>query len=87
MWTLKFTSGRKRQSELLCCLKAAKNIWISPSRIWSLYHPGRLRGKHARNVYAKTREECERLLANLIQQLKAQIAAEKEPLRLEEKAG
>jgi hypothetical protein len=35
----------------------------------------------------KTREECERLLANLIQRMKAEIAIEKERLRQEEKAG
>ena len=39
--------------------------------------------KHPRNVYAKTREECEQLLAEMILQMKAEIAAEKERLRLE----
>ena len=43
--------------------------------------------KHPRNVYAKTREECEQLLAEMILQMKAEIAAEKERLRLEEQAG
>jgi len=38
---------------------------------------------HPRNVYTKTREECERLLAEMILQMKAEIAAEKERLRLE----
>lgn len=42
--------------------------------------------KHARNVYAKTREECEVLLAHLIQQMKAEIAAEREQLRQQEYA-
>ena len=37
--------------------------------------------KHARNVYAQTREECEEVLANLIQQMKAEIAGEKERLK------
>ena len=41
--------------------------------------------KHTRNVYAKTREECEQLLAELIEQMKAEIAAEKERLRQKEK--
>ena len=34
--------------------------------------------KHSRNVYAKTREECETLLPGLIQQMKAEIRAIKE---------
>lgn len=35
----------------------------------------------ARNVYAKTREECEEKLAELITQMNAEIAAEKERLK------
>ena len=34
--------------------------------------------KHARNVYAKTREECEEKLKKLIEQMKKEIVAVKE---------
>ena len=43
--------------------------------------------KHPRNVYAHSKEECERLLAEMIQEVKAEIAAEKERLSLSKKAG
>ena len=39
--------------------------------------------KHSRNVYAKTREECEALLPGLIEQMKAEIKAIKESGNLE----
>lgn len=42
---------------------------------------------HVRNVCEETREEYEHLLAKLIEQIKAEIAAEKERLRQEEKTG
>lgn len=42
--------------------------------------------KHPRNVYAKTYEECEEKLTELITQMKAEIAAEKERLKNEGKA-
>ena len=42
--------------------------------------------KRARNVYAHSLEECEKLLAELIAQTKAEIAAEKERLRSAGKA-
>ena len=36
--------------------------------------------KHARNVYAHSEEDCEKLLAEMIAEMKAEIAAEKERL-------
>ena len=41
------------------------------------------RQKHSRNVYAKTREECEALLPGLIEQMKAEIKAIKESRNLD----
>ena len=38
----------------------------------------------SKNVYAKTREECETLLAELIKEMKAEIQTEKERLKQEE---
>ena len=40
-----------------------------------------------RNVHADTEEECERLLAIMIAEMRAEVAAEKERLRAESKAG
>ena len=45
------------------------------------------RQKHARNVYAHSEEECERLLAEMMAEMKAEIAAEKEHLNVDPKAG
>ncbi len=38
----------------------------------------------SRNIYAKTREGCETLLAELIKEMKAEIQAEKERLKQEQ---
>ncbi len=46
------------------------------------YSPRNAYGKReAHNIYAKTREECEEKLAELIVQVKADIKAEKERLK------
>ena len=42
--------------------------------------------KHARNVYAHSEEECEKLLAELITEMKAEISMEKERLGANPKA-
>ena len=45
------------------------------------YSPIDAHGKRiSRNVYAKTREECEKKLAAMIEEVKKEIAAEKEKL-------
>lgn len=49
------------------------------------YSPRDANGKRiSRNVYAKTREECEVLLAEMIKEMKAEIQAEKELLKQEQ---
>jgi hypothetical protein len=48
------------------------------------YSPKDAHGKRlSRNVYAKTREECEEKLAEMIAKTKAEIAAQKEKLKAE----
>ena len=42
--------------------------------------------KHARNVYAHSEAECEALLAEMILEMKAEIAAEKERIKAAPKA-
>ncbi len=47
------------------------------------YSPRDAHGKRiSRNVYAKTREECEEKLAKMIKEMKKEIAAEKERMKL-----
>lgn len=58
---------------------------ISPD-LWKVfegrYSPANAYEKRTpKNVYAKTREECEEKLAELITQMNAEIAAEKERLK------
>ena len=43
--------------------------------------------KRTRDVYAATKDECEKLLAAMIVEMKTEVAAEKERLRAEGKAG
>ena len=43
--------------------------------------------KRTRDVYADTEDECEKLLAEMIVEMKTEVAAEKERLRAEGKAG
>lgn len=51
------------------------------------YSPTNAYGKRTpKNVYAKTREECEEKLAELITQMNAEITAEKERLKAEQSA-
>ena len=38
----------------------------------------------SRNIYAKTREECETLLAELINEMKVEIKAERERIKAEQ---
>ena len=42
--------------------------------------------KRTRDIYADTEEECEKLLAVMITEMKTEVAAEKERLRAENKA-
>ena len=73
--------GQRRKPGTGCISQINDHLW--EGRYSPIWPDGK---KHARNVYAKSREECERLLADLIQQMKAEIAAEKERMRQKEKA-
>ena len=65
--------GRKRKPGTGCITQISENCW--EGRYSPMWPDGK---KHSRNVYAKTREECEVLLPGLIQQMKAEIKAIKE---------
>ena len=57
-------------------------IYQMNDHLWEgKYSPRGADGKRvSRNVYAKTREECEEKLAVMIEEVKREIAAEKEKL-------
>ena len=65
--------GRKRKPGTGCITQISEHCW--EGRYSPMWPDGK---KHSRNVYAKTREECEALLPGLIEQMKAEIKAIKE---------
>ena len=79
--TFQAHKGQRRKAGTGCVTQINDHLW--EGRYSPVWPDGK---KHPRNVYAKTREECERLLAGMIPQMKAEIAAEKERLRLEKQA-
>lgn len=79
--TFQAYKGQRRKPGTGCLSQINDHLW--EGRYSPIWPDGK---KHARNVYAKSREECEQLLAELIEQMKTEIAAEKERLRQAEKA-
>ena len=74
--------GQRRKPGTVCVSQVNDKLW--EGRYSPIWPDGK---KHPRNVYAHSKEECERLLAEMIQEVKAEIAAEKERLSLSKKAG
>ena len=66
-------NGKIRKHGTGCITQISEHCW--EGRYSPVWPDGK---KHSRNVYAKTREECEALLPGLIQQMKAEIRAIKE---------
>ena len=64
--------GKHRRPGTGCITQISENCW--EGRYSPIWPDGK---KHSRNVYAKTREECEEQLKELIVQMKAEIAAVK----------
>ena len=65
-----------RKSGTGCVYQINDNLWEGS------FFPRRPDGTRKKfNIYAKTREECEELLAEMIKEKKAEIAAEKERLK------
>ena len=81
MATFQPYKGQRRKAGTGCVSQINETLW--EGRYSPIWPDGK---KHARNVYAHTLEECEKLLAELISKMKAEIAAEKERLRSVEKA-
>ena len=65
--------GKKRRPGTGCITQISKNCW--EGRYSPMWPDGK---KHSRDVYGKTREECEEKLAALIVQMKAEIKAIKD---------
>ena len=74
--------GKRRKPGTGCISQINDHLW--EGRYSPIWPDGK---KHAHNVYAKTREECEQLLAELIEQMNTEITAEKARLRQKEKSG
>ena len=80
--TFQAHKGQRRKAGTGCVTQINEKLW--EGRYSPIWPDGK---KHARNVYAHSKEECEKLLAELIIEMKAKIAAEKEQLRADHKAG
>ena len=78
--TFRAYKGQRRKPGTGCISQISDHLW--EGRYSPIWPDGK---KHARNIYARTREECERLLGELIAQMKAEIAAEKARLQQTEK--
>ena len=78
MTTFQPYAGRKRKPGTGCITQVSEHCW--EGRYSTMWPDGK---KHSRNVYAKTREECEALLPGLIEQMKAEIKAIKESRNLD----
>ena len=68
--------GQRRKAGTGCVTQINEKLW--EGRYSPVWPDGK---KHARNIYAHSEEECEKLLAELIAGMKAEISAEKERLR------
>lgn len=73
---------KQRKSGTGCLHQINDHLWEGK------YSPRGADGKRiSRNVYAKTREECEEKLAVMIEEMKREIAVEKEKLNNKQTAG
>ena len=74
--------GQRRKAGTGCVTQINEKLW--EGRYSPIWPDGK---KHSRNVYAHSEEECEKLLAEMIAEMKVEIAAEKEQLKAEPKVG
>ena len=73
MTTFQPYMGKMRKPGTGCISQISEHLW--EGRYSPVWPDGK---KHSRNVYAKTREECEVLLLGLIEKMKAEIQAIKQ---------
>ena len=79
--TFQAHKGQRRKPGTGCISQINDHLW--EGRYSPIWPDGK---KHARNVYAHSKEECEMLLAEMILEMKAEIAAEKERIKATPKA-
>lgn len=80
--TFQAHKGQRRKAGTGCVTQINGHLW--EGRYSPVWPDGK---KHPRNTYAHSEEKCEKQLAEMIIQMKAEIAAEKERLRNHAKAG
>lgn len=80
--TFQAHKGQRRKAGTGCVTQINDHLW--EGRYSPVWPDGK---KHPRNIYAHSEEECEKLLADMVAEMKAEIAAEKERLKAEPKAG
>ena len=80
--TFRAHKGQRRKAGTGCVTQINEKLW--EGRYSPIWPDGK---KHARNVYAYSKAECEKLLAELIIGMKAEIRTEKELLKTNPKAG
>ena len=78
--TFQARKGQRRKAGTGCVAQINEKLWEGRYSPWP---DGK---KHARNVYAHSEEECEKLLAEMIAEVKVEIAAEKERMKSSPKA-
>ena len=74
-------AGQRRKAGMGCVSQINEKLW--EGRYSPIWPDGK---KHSRNIYAHSEEECEKLLAEMIAEVKAEIATEKERLKADTKA-
>ena len=79
--TFQAHKGQRRKSGTGCVSQINDHLW--EGRYSPIWPDGK---KHARNVYAHSEAECKTLLAEMILEIKAEIAAEKERIKATPKA-
>ena len=80
--TFEAHKGQRRKAGTGCVTQINEKLW--EGRYSPIWPDGK---KRARNVYAHSEEECEKLLAGMIAEMKSKIAVEKERLKAAPKAG
>lgn len=80
--TFQAHKGQCRKPGTGCVSQINDHLW--EGRYSPIWPDGK---KHPRNIYAHSQEECEQLLAQMITEVKSEIAAEKERLKQAQKAG
>ena len=80
--TFQAHKGKRRKAGTGCVTQINDHLW--EGRYSPIWPDGK---KHPRNIYAHSEEECEKLLAEMIREMKTKITTEKEQMRTAAKAG